>query len=65
MKTLDSKKDPGTPLCPFRKETVFMASNNEHSFQVYLTQAEYTTEYFLPCMKEKCMKYNQVLGCGM
>ncbi len=51
-------------LCPFRKETYFMintmggprTTNNP-------SEAEFTQERFLPCLKEKCIKWNSVVGC--
>lgn len=48
-------------LCPFRKRTCFMVSNSEGELNTYV-QIE---EEFLPCIKERCMRFNRVTGCGI
>ena len=64
-KNASEKHDYSPLLCPFRKRTFYMASNNDGEFSTYVGKAEFTEEDFLPCVKEKCMKFNRVTGCGM
>lgn len=52
-------------LCPFRKRTYFMETRGKQEFNTSSNKAEFTEEDFLPCVKEKCMKFNRVTGCGM
>lgn len=49
-----------TKFCPFRKRTYFMASNSEHTFNVHIERCEFTEEEFLPCLKEKCIMWNDL-----
>lgn len=53
------------PLCPFRKRTYFMKTYGEQEFNISSNKAEFIEERFLPCIKERCMKFNRVTGCGI
>lgn len=52
-------------LCPFRKRTYFMETRGKQEFNTFSNKAEFIEEDFLPCIKEKCMKFNRVTGCGV
>jgi len=56
-----SEKRDYSLLCPLRKRTCFMVSNSEGELNTYV-QIE---EEFLPCIKERCMRFNRVTGCGI
>lgn len=49
-------------LCPFRKKIYAMATNSEHTFNVYLSKAEYFEEEFQPCLREQCAVWNERMG---
>ena len=52
-------------LCPFRKRTYFMETRGKQEYNTSSTKAEFIEEDFLPCIKERCMKFNRVVGCGV
>ena len=52
-------------LCPFRKRTYFMETRGKQEFNTSSSKAEFIEEEFLPCIKEKCMRFNRVTGCGI
>ena len=60
-KNTPEKHDYSPLLCPFRKRTFYMVSNGEREFNTYAEKEE----EFLPCIKERCMKFNRVAGCGI
>lgn len=64
-KNAPEKHDYSPLLCPFRKRTFYMASNSEREFNTYVGKAEFIEEEFLPCIKERCMRFNRVTGCGI
>ncbi len=57
-------------LCPFRRKTFALAvvnipnTNEQKIVEKSFSDATFLEEEFLPCLKEKCIKYNQVIGCG-
>jgi len=60
-----SEKRDYSLLCPLRKRTYFMETRGKQEFNTSSSKAEFTEEEFLPCIKERCMKYNSVTGCGL
>ena len=49
--------------CPFRKRTYFMASSDGKEINAWPHYSEFMEEEFCDCIGEKCMLYNQRLGC--
>lgn len=57
--------EEGVAYCPFRKQVLYfqyLGANNKEIAE--RDDAEGHIEYFMPCLKEKCMKYIPSLSGG-
>lgn len=64
-KNAPEKHDYLPLLCPFRKRIYFMETRGKQEFNTSSNKAEFIEEEFLPCIKERCMRFNRVTGCGI